>query len=330
MPMLPVRLTGPTNQTPVEGGDNRAQVLARIEQQQQPQPPRSLGQRILGASGLARVSLGFMSLGITELVRFIQGYQTSGTGGAEPRALANQQIQRENRQLLQKIHDSVVTGQFQYPLQNAVNAAIEKTKTDLQSITRVDPQNVLGSSILNLQSKPRAFDEPIKEKSLISALTKELKEELLLQEADSRLRHTLGQRGPWGYGTERTGLMAEMASTIRGLGSYPPGQISGELDRLVLQMTDKGENLHNAKEARKSALNTYAKTVMDKFGTTHSQVTSNPEYKNLMQLLDETAGLHERQEAARNGGRIPLIPRNSYEELLQKQVQNFLKDLGIR
>lgn len=330
MPMLPVRLTGPTNQTPVEGRDKRAQVLARIEQQQQPQPPSSLGQRILGATGFARVGFGLMSLGLTELVRLIQGYQTSGTGGAEPRALANQQIQRENRQLLQGIHDSVVTGQFQYPHQNAVNEAIRKAKTDLQSITKGDPRDVLSNSILNLQSKPRAFDEPITEKSLTSALAKEIKQELLLQEADLRLRHFLGQRGPWGYGTERTGLMAETADTIRGLSSHPSGQINEELNKFVLQMADKGENLHNAKEARKNALNTYTKTVMNKFGITSSQVAGNSEYKNLMQLLDETAGQHERQEAARNGGRVPLIPRSSYEEVLQKQVHNFLQDLGIR
>lgn len=330
MPMLPVRLTGPTNQTPVDGGDQRAQVLEQIEHQHQPEPPRSLGQRILTAKGLARVGWGLGTLGLSELIRALRGYNTREGAGATPRALANQQIQRENRQLLQKLHDDIITGQFQFQHQEAVEAAMEKAKADLQGTTSTDPRHLLGRSVLNLQSKPGAFDEPITDKSLISLLTKELKKEMLVEEANIQLRHALGQRGPWGYGVDRIGLLSERSEDIRALASYPPDQINKELEKIVSQMSTRGENLHNSSEAIKSALNAYVQAIMNRFQLTNTQVTGNQEYSKLKLLLNESAGKHERQLAARNGGLMPLISQSSYEEALHKTTQQFLIDLGVR
>lgn len=330
MPMLPVRLTGPTNQTPVDGGEQRAQVLAQIEHQHQPEPPRSLRQRILTATGLARVGWGLGTLGLSELARALYSYSTRESAGAAPRALASQQVQRENRQLLQQLHDNITTGQFQFPHQKAVESAMEKAKTDLQGIASTDPRHLLGRSILNLQSKPGAFDERITDKSLSSSLSKELKQEMLLEEANKKLRHALGQRGPWGYGADRTGLLSERSGDIRGLASYPPDQINKELDKIVGQMVTRGENLHNSSEARKSALGAYVQAVMNRFQLTSAQVTGNPEYNNLKLLLDESAGIHERQLTARNGGVMPLITQSSYEEALHRTTQQFLIDLGVR
>ncbi|OMQ02937.1 hypothetical protein BW722_05640 [Lawsonia intracellularis] len=330
MPMLPVRFTGPTNQTPVDGREQRTKVLAQIDHQHQAEPPRSLGQRILTATGLARVGWGLGTLGLSELARALHGYNTRESAGAAPRALANQQIQRENRQLLQQLHDNVATGQFQFPHQEAVESAMEKAKTDLQGIASTDPRHLLGRSILSLQSKPSAFDEPITDKSLSHLLSKELKQEMILEEANKQLRHALGKRGPWGYGADRAGLLSERSKDIRGLTNYPPDQINRELEKIVSEMVTRGENLHNSSEARKSALSAYVQAVMDRFQLTNAQVTGNPEYKKLKLLLDESAGTHERQLTARNGGLMPLISQSSYEEALHRTTQQFLIELGVR
>lgn len=330
MPMLPVRFTGPTNQTPVDDGDQRFQILEQIDHQHQPEPPRSLGQKILTATGLARVGWGLGTLGLSELARALYGYKTREGAGAAPRALANQQIQRENRQLLQQLHDSITMGQFQFPHQTAVESAMEKAKTDLQNIASTDPRHLLGRSILNLQSKPGTFDERITDKNLSNLLSKELKQEMLIEEANKKLRHALGQRGPWGYGADRTGLLSERSEDIRGLASYPSDQVNKELEKIVGQMVTRGENLHNSSEARKNALSAYVQAVMERFQLTSAQVTGNSEYNKLKLRLDESAGIHERQLTARNGGLMPLISQSSYEEALSKTTQQFLIDLGVR
>lgn len=330
MPMLPVRFTGPTNQTPVDSENQRAQVLIQIESQHQPEQPRSLGQRILTATGLTRVGWCLATLGLSELVRALRGYNTREGSGAAPRAFANQKIQRENRQLLQQIHDSIATGQFKFPYQKAINDAMEKAKADLQGIANTNPRHLLERSILSLQSKPGAFDEPITEKSLFNLLTKELKQEMLIEEANTNLKQTLGQRGPWGYGADIIGLLSECSNDIRALASYPQDQINKELEKIVIQMVTRGENLHNSSEARKSALNAYVQAVMSRFQLTNTQVTGNQEYNKLKLQLDESAGKHERQLTARNGGTMPLISQSSYEEALHRTTQQFLIELGIR
>lgn len=319
--MMPIiRLRTPETQNTGAAEDVEAQRPTEGRQH------TSLGQRILQRTGINRVFTGITNA-VGRLYQTLRGY-TAGRGHEHPEPRAGlSAIQRENQQLLQNIYNNLKTGQFQLPMQDGINKALEKVKQETAGITKIDPKNVLGNALLQLKAKPQFLGEPLTDKNISHALGSEIKKQLLKEEVAHTLAKNLTSRGLGADASTMATLIHSEEHQINSLYRLPKNELRSHIDNIAGGLTDKAQNMKNFTQAKKDAQDLYVRETMKLYkGFTPEMIKEHENYKFLGQRMDLEAITHEDQELTRNQGKLPVISKEKYNQLFQKITTNFLKE----
>lgn len=306
-----------------------AQSTAEVkDSQSEPSQRRNL----LNTNGVPRIALAFLSLGITEVVRLVQSYQTTRNTSPEPK-LKNEYnpnlFKNKTEQHNAKLIKAVFEGNQNTPDPSTLDIALEKVKSELErSNIDKDPHDpaIINRAYQQLWVAPNKQQKFTKE-ILTELISKEMKSILIKQQLVEEIQKELDKRAIEHDAGTIAVLLQRKAGSLTALSTYSNESLSKELMALVEETSNIAESMRNYGKAKEEIKKLYLKSVMQKKGLNNEESMQDEGVLKLLSAINQKADQHEAREIMRNKGKMPPIPINAYRYLFTQVAKPFFEEL---
>lgn len=274
-----------------------------------------------------RVCLGFATLGISEIVRYaITTYQA--TYGNSSAKVEKHRVQFFNKEIIESDLDRKKISMYPGVAMKALNTVTEELmKADMEI---EDPQSTLEEALQTLKKDVVKLDERLNPETYCKLLYDSLKLTALQRKIEARVREEYEKNNRQIEQKVLDRAIIRRKKLITALGEVPLTQLKNRCDELSDYVLTTCFNIEKEDSLIDTILGLGTKALSWAFNLNSYQ--TNPTIRETVgNVLKKEAEEKEKEEIAKNKGRVNALSEESCKEQLTKTANSYfecIKDVG--